>query len=259
MQAPTNQNPTRCGMRGIWLAVIATAFVSSAIAQVERQVTDADIQRAKKLEPKISAKDIERASRANPLLSDAEIKRAEGLSTPNVGAIPLPKGGAPIDLGAIAKGYEQLGQAGGNSSSLRADKKALLVFVSFSMPEKALIRLVEQAARTDATLVLRGLEGNSLRMTAARIKRLLGKNKVSFQIDPQAFDRFAIAAAPTFVLVKAGALPVPCASGTCVPAPNFVSASGDVSIDYALEYFQRSSPNFARDAGEFLAKFRRGT
>ena len=161
MQAPTKRSPIRCGMRGISLAVIAVTFVSSAVAQVERQVTEADIQRAKKMEPKISAKDIERASRANPLLGDAEIRRAEGLSTPNVDAIPLPKGGSPVDLGAIAKGYEQLGQAGSNASNLRADKKALLVFVSFSMPEKALMRLVEQAARTDATLVLRGLEGHA--------------------------------------------------------------------------------------------------
>ena len=77
------------------------------------------------------------------------------------------------------------------------------------------------------------------------------------QIDPQAFDRFSITAAPTFVLLKAGAVAAPCAAGTCFPASSFVAAAGDVSIDYALEYFRRAAPSFSRDAGVVLATLKK--
>ena len=134
---------------------------------------------------------------------------------------------------------------------------ALLVFVSFSMPDVALSRLVDQAARSGATILLRGFVDGSLQQTVMRAQRLIGQRQVGFQIDPQAFDRFSVAATPTFVLIKDGAAPEPCAAGTCYPASAFVSASGDVSIDYALEYFRRAAPSFSRDAGVVLATLKK--
>lgn len=100
----------------------------------------------------------------------------------------------------------------------------LLVFVSFSMPEPALERLVDQAARTGATLVLRGLVEDSMQKTVARVQRVIGQRKVGFQIDPQAFDRFAIAATPSFVLIKDRSVPTPARQGrvsrqTALPWP----------------------------------------
>ena len=134
---------------------------------------------------------------------------------------------------------------------------ALLVFVSFSMPDATLVRLVDQAARARATLVLRGLVDGSLQKTVLRAQALIGQRKVGFQIDPQAFDRFSISATPTFVLLRAGAVAAPCAAGTCFPASSFVAAAGDVSIDYALEYFRRAAPSFSRDAGVVLATLKK--
>ena len=226
-----------------------------ASGQVVREVTEADLQRAAKSQPVITDKDLERATRVNRAPTDAEVKAAQ-FSTPNVDGLPTPKGAKDVDLAEIAKGFDQLGKTGKPPSSFN-DKRAVLVFVSFSMPEKTLQRLASQAARTDAVILVRGFDGGSLKKTVGRIKTMIGNNKVSVQVDPQAFDRFSITRAPTFVLVKPGALPVPCAAGTCLPPANFVSASGDVSIDYALEFFQRSSPTFAKDAAELLAKFRR--
>jgi conjugal transfer pilus assembly protein TrbC len=79
---------------------------------------------------------------------------------------------------------------------------------------------------------------------------------VAVQIDPQAFDRYAVTQTPSFVLVRDGVLPAPCASGVCVPADGFVMAAGDVSLDYALAFFQRSKPTFARDADPFLKRLK---
>ena len=134
----------------------------------------------------------------------------------------------------------------------------LLVFVSFSMPDPALERLVDQAARSGATLLLRGLVDDSLQKTVARVQRVIGQRKVGFQIDPQAFDRFTITATPSFVLIKDRSVPTPCAAGTCFAADSYALAAGDVSIDYALRFIQKTAPKFSREAQAFLAKMKGG-
>jgi len=128
--------------------------------------------------------------------------------------------------------------------------------VSFSIPQKTLELLVEQAARAKATLVLRGFVKGSLQDTVLRVQRLIGEREVGFQIDPQAFDRFAIARTPSFVLVREGAQSKPCSSGQCFASDAFVSTAGDVSLDYALEYIQRTAPQYSREAAQFLKRIR---
>ena len=88
------------------------------------------------------------------------------------------------------------------------------------------------------------------------MKDLIGSRKVGFQIDPQAFDRFAVTATPTFVLLRNGAVPSDCGGNTCFASDAFVSVVGDVSLDYALEYFQRSTPAFDKDAAVFLKRLK---
>ena len=115
-------------------------------------------------------------------------------------------------------------------------------------------RLLDQAARARATLVLRGLVNGSLRDTVERMQRLIGERQVSVQIDPQAFDRFQVVRTPSFVLVRNAAATLPCGSGMCVASDQYVRAAGDVSLDYALRFFQRSAPRMARDAATFLQR-----
>ena len=65
--------------------------------------------------------------------------------------------------------------------------------------------------------------------------------------------------APTFVLTLNDAtgndVEGSCGSG-CVTPAGYASVAGDVSLDYALDHFQRSAPAFAKDAGRFLARLR---
>jgi conjugal transfer pilus assembly protein TrbC len=219
-------------------------------------ITDDDIARAAKSQPAISDKEIEQAAKRHRMPSEAELARVPVQATPKVDALPQPMTRRPVDLGAVARGYEAMSQPGA-AAALNAGP-ALLVFVSFSMPEAALSRLADQAARTGATLVTRGFVNGSLQQTVARAQRLIGQRKVGFQIDPQAFDRFAVSAVPTFVLLRAGAMPQPCPSGTCLPTASYVSVAGDVSLDYALEFVKRSAPIFKQEAGAFLSKMRGG-
>jgi conjugal transfer pilus assembly protein TrbC len=173
-------------------------------------------------------------------------------SVPNIDALPRPVTPSPIDLEAIAKGYETM-----RPDLPRLATPALLVFVSFSMPEATLARLVDQAAKARATIVLRGFVNGSLKDTVVRAQRLIGERKVGFQIDPQAFDRFAVTRTPTFVLLRDEAGPHDCGAASCFARDAFVSTAGDVSIDYALELMQRASPRFAAQAAALLERLKR--
>jgi len=152
----------------------------------------------------------------------------------------------PIDLEAISKGFDL--QNGVQAAAMSAGKAGpkVLIFVSFAMPEPTLRRLVDQAARSDATLVLRGLINGSIRDTVTRMQALIGSRRVAVQIDPEAFDRHGITRTPTFVLVMDGAGTEACASRLCGSSQQSVKVAGDVTLDYAMQYLSRSSQGSAR-------------
>jgi conjugal transfer pilus assembly protein TrbC len=162
----------------------------------------------------------------------------------------------PIDLEALARGYASQLDAMQAAQGL-ASSPGLFVFVSLSMPRPALQRLIDQAARARASVILRGFANGSLRETVAQVQPLIGERQVAVQIDPQAFDRFAITRVPSFVLVRDGTRPISCAAGTCPPPEGFLRTAGDVSLDYALEHMQRAAPEFRAEASGFLARLGR--
>lgn len=236
-------------------AFLALAALGAALAHAQTPVVnDADVERAKRNQPVVTDADIERARERHRTPSDAELRQAPALSAPRIDALPKPAIAPPIDLGALAAGFDV---TGGQPGLARNAGPTVMVFVSFSMPDAALTRLVDQASRTDATLVLRGLVGGSLTQTAARVQQLIGTRRVAAQIDPQAFDRYGVKLTPSFVLIRDGAQAGSCASGICVPGDGFVMAAGDVSLDYALGFFRRSAPAFARDAESLLKRLQR--
>lgn len=237
------------------LVVVAVPWASAQPGQ--SPVTDADIARASKGQPTITDKEIEAARRKYRMPTEDELARVPVPSTPRIDALPQPRSRQRIDLGAIARGFDEMGAPDPTKTAV-ATGPALLVFVSFSMPDAALERLVDQAARSGATLLLRGLVEDSLPKTVTRVQRVIGQRNVGFQVDPQAFDRFSITATPSFVLIKDRSVPTPCAAGTCFAAESYALAAGDVSLDYALRFIQRSAPKFSRDANLFLTRMKGG-
>lgn len=173
---------------------------------------------------------------------------------PRVDALPVPATQTPVDLEALARGFAS---ATGAPSLPGADEPRLIVFISLSMPEATLARLVDQAARARAQLLLRGLSDGSLPRTATRIQQLIGTRAVAVQIDPRAFDRYAIQRVPSFVLTRGGEPNTACSGEQCARSDDHVMAAGDVSLDYALAHFQRTTPAFAKDASRFLARLGR--
>ncbi len=233
----------------------ALAVSAQTLAQNPPFVTDADIERVRREQPTISEQDIEQARQRHRMPSDTELQAAPVPARPNLDAIPTPAVRAPIDLEALARGYASQAKAMSRAEGL-ASGPGLLVFVSLSMPQPTLQRLIDQAARAQASIVLRGFADGSLRTTVAQVQRLIGDRQVAVQIDPQAFDRYAVTRVPAFVLVRDGARPVACAGGSCAPSESFLRTSGDVSLDYALEYMQRSAPGFGPAADTFLKRIR---
>lgn len=239
------------------LALIATTAAGAAIAQAQRSaVSDADIERAKKSQPVITERDIARANANVRQPTEQEVNAVAKQAAPKMDALPSPGSTPPLDLGSLAKGYDAATESSASATALKSGP-ALLAFVSFSMPEAALQRVVEQAARSRARVVLRGFANGSMRETVQKVQTLIGKREVEFQIDPQSFDRFAVVKAPTYVLIKDGAKEVPCRAGACVSSDAFVAVSGDVSLDYALEHIEHSAPRFARDARRYLKRLRK--
>jgi len=209
-----------------------------------------------------TAQEIERAKAERPLPSlDATTSPPRALPRIGPGAGTGPEAaqrpqapGAGIDIGALARQGSQIG-GNPNAGALPPQEPALRVFVTLDMPQGSLRRLVDQADRAGAVLVLRGLKNQSMRQTVAAVTDLLGQRKAGWVIDPEAFERYGIEAAPTFLLTVGEDAP-PCSANTCtVPRP-FVSVSGDVSLDYALEHMARRQPGAAAVAGPYLSRLR---
>ncbi|MBP7046895.1 type-F conjugative transfer system pilin assembly protein TrbC [Thauera sp.] len=233
----------------------ALAVSAQTLAQNPPLVTDADIERVRRDQPTISEQDIEQARQRHRMPSDAELQAAPVPASPHIDALPTPAARAPIDLEALARGYASQAQEMSRAEGL-ASGPGLLIFISLSMPQPTLQRLIDQAARAQASIVLRGFANGSLRTTVAQVQRLIGDRQVAVQIDPQAFDRYAVNRVPAFVLVRDGARPVACAGGSCAPAEGYLRTSGDVSLDYALEYMRRWAPGFGPAADTFLKRIR---
>ena len=245
-------------LRRTLVSLLAAGAMPTAWA-VGPVITEADIERARRAQPTLTEQDIEQARRKHNLPTIDAPTNAPPPAGPSVDALPQPLTRTPIDLEALARGYASQADAMEAAQGLvRGQIKGpgLFVFVSLAMPRPTLQRLIDQAARTRASVILRGLANDSLRQTVAQVQPLIGQRQVAVQIDPQAFDRFAISRVPSFVLVRDGTRPESCAAGSCAPPEAFLRTAGDVSLDYALEHMQRAAPAFRTDVAPFLARLR---
>lgn len=192
--------------------------------------------------------------------NDAELKAAKS-AMPNLGALPaLPSWPAsgPVDVADMARRYEQMqrGQADQGEQQQRQDVTGLLVFVSLGMPRPSLDRLLFDAERSGALLVLRGVRPEGLQATAAEIQGLLGKRKVAWNIDPQLFKTFGVVTVPTTVIVDPKQ-PVQrsCgASGGQCASPLWASLEGDVTLAWSLERIVQMKPAMRSAAAPYLAR-----
>lgn len=181
------------------------------------------------------------------------LSTAQAPATTDVDALPRPATRSTLDLEALSRGYATQGKPLVGPAALPVGP-GLIVFISLTMPRPSLDRLLDQAARAGASVVLRGFVRGSLRQTVAEVQSLIGTRTVAVQIDPPAFDRFGIVQVPSFVLVRDGARPTDCAAGSCPAATDFLKTAGDVSLEYALGHMAASAPAFRDAAAPFLSR-----
>jgi conjugal transfer pilus assembly protein TrbC len=189
-------------------------------------------------------------------------------TVPAIPAMPSPTASpGTIDIAAMARQGATLT----SPPPVLDSSHTLRVFITLDMPRGSLQRLVEQAERSGATLVLRGLKAQSMRQTLTAASELIGSRRVSWVIDPNAFDRFRVRVAPTFVLMLSGdpapdtpgLAPAPelprCSGITCTTPTDpsqYLAISGDVSLDYALDAMQRRSADAVPLARAILQRLR---
>jgi len=170
-----------------------------------------------------------------------------GGALPKIEAIPQPPVPAP-DLASIAQKYQHLSKP----QALASAQPDLLVLVSLSMPKQSLERIIEQAERAGATLVFRGLKDGSMNRMIEEIQRLIGQRNVSAVIHPPAFQQFNVTRVPAVVIAGAEAGEV--LENGCAKPETFVKVTGDVTLDYALDYIERKSPTWAAWAKHYRSK-----
>ncbi len=193
-----------------------------------------------------------RAREAMQRIPDTEqSRRLYGAGMPNIEDLPKVVVPAP-DIATIAEKYKELGKALAPNSG----QPDLMVMVSLSMPREALDRTVEQAERAGATLVFRGLKGDSMSRMGEEIQSIIGKRKVSAVVHPPAFQQFSITKVPALVIARQEAASV--LENGCSQAGTFVKVSGDVSLDYALEYIERKSQAWRQIAKAYRSRIVRG-
>ncbi|WP_424859232.1 MULTISPECIES: type-F conjugative transfer system pilin assembly protein TrbC [unclassified Tepidimonas] len=177
----------------------------------------------------------------------AAAQEAYGGALPKIDAIPQPPVAAP-DLASIAQKYQHLSKPQAPTSA----QPDLLVLVSLSMPKQALERIIEQAERAGATLVFRGLKDGSMNRMGEELQKLIGQRNVSAAIHPPAFQQFSVTRVPAVVIAGAEAGEV--LENGCARPETFVKVTGDVTLDYALDYIERKSPAWAAWAKHYRSK-----
>jgi conjugal transfer pilus assembly protein TrbC len=187
----------------------------------------------------VTEADVERARQQHRMPTEAELARVPAPGAPRIESLPQPMLRLPVDLEAISKGFDV--QNGAQAAAMNPGNAGprVLIFMSFAMPEATLRRLVDQAARAGATLVLRGLVNGSIRDTVTRMQALIGSRRVAVQIDPEAFDRYGITRTPTFVRTMDDHVAAACASRACGSSHAFAKVAGDVTLEYAMRYLDR--------------------
>ena len=217
----------------MWATEVTSPSVRALGAGIAAMLLAGGAPGAPATPPNVPDADIERARQQHRMPTEAELARVPIPGTPRTENLPQPVTRIPIDLEAISKGFDlQNGAQAGAMIPGKAGPK-VLIFVSFAMPEATLRRLVDQAARAGATLVLRGLVSGSIRDTVTRMQALIGGRRVAVQIDPEAFDRYGIASTPTFVVVMEVTRTEDCSSRACNPSRPFSKVAGDVTLDMA--------------------------
>jgi len=206
-------------------------FACALVLLVQQACAETELERSKRILGEINERVVEQYR----------------VPAPDLGALPRPAT-TTADPADMARQFRQ------QPIQAKPTTPEMMIFVSFSMPRESLRRIVEQSERTGARLIFRGFKGDKMTDMAAHISALLGKHRVEAVIHPPAFAQFQVNQVPALVLAQSDAGDQ--LDSGCAQPDRYVKVTGDVSQDYALEYIERTSPQWAATARLFGDKIK---
>ncbi len=223
----------------LWIIVISELTLLLYFSVFPQQACAADKPPAI---PDIQNYDSSEARQKSVSTLDAVSKAATSGAIPKIPNIKTPSSG--VDIAKIAGQYQQ--------QAIKPQDDSLLIFVSLSMPQEALVRLAKQAVRAQAVLVMRGVVGGLANgnwpraMTAIKPMAATG---ASIMIHPEYFKQHKVTQVPTFVLTSGKQTKEACKVNECQQS---LQAAGDVSLSYVLEYWSKENGMLAKEAKKRL-------
>lgn len=213
--------------------------------------------------------DMERVESAMPA-AKREIERAQHLLAPggfskeshrpsaiNLNSMPHIREGLPgINIGEIANSWKRL------TNQHQESTTKIKVFISFSMPDESIKRIIDQAhliGRSSIHISLIGLKGdNDWQLTLGKISELTKGRDVEIQIDPDGFKKYSVNQVPAFVVYRDD----PAEEARCAiegdqemleHLQSYVGVYGDVTIEYALNYLKNNETGWSEEISRFIA------
>ncbi len=120
----------------------------------------------------------------------------------------------------------------------------VIVFISFSMPDKSIVSTLQNANKIQASVVIRGLIHNSFKDTLVRMASIVKEaGGGGVELNPPVFKKFNIQKVPAFVVLPSHDT---CQSEKICEISQFDVVYGDIPLNYAL--------NSIRDHGDVSRK-----
>ena len=225
-------------MKKFLLSALAIASIGTGCAVLAQTVEGLDLDavraRSAKSEQDATALVNEVERRGDAFRKDAQTVQAVALEQMRtIDKANLPRGPA----GAVDFD-EMIQAASANLKEAQGTAPQFMVFVSTSMPEQALKRIIADTSAAGGVVVFRGFPGNSGKAFIAALSKVVEKDQqfASIGIDPRLFRAFDVTAVPTMVVSSSDF--TPCDGLTCkTTPPPFDRIEGNVTVRYALETF----------------------
>ncbi|OAN63078.1 MULTISPECIES: type-F conjugative transfer system pilin assembly protein TrbC [Sphingomonas] len=225
-------------MKKFLLSALAIASIGTGCAVLAQTVEGLDLDairaRSAKSEQDATALVNEVERRGDAFRKDAQTVQAvalEQMRTIDKASLPTGPAGA-VDFD------EMIQAASTNLKENQGTAPQFMVFVSTSMPEQALKRIIADTSAAGGVVVFRGFPGNSGKAFIAALSKVVEKDQqfASIGIDPRLFRAFDVTAVPTMVVSSSDF--TPCDGLTCkTTPPPFDRIEGNVTVRYALETF----------------------
>ena len=225
-------------MKKFLLSALAIASIGTGCAVLAQTVEGLDLDairaRSAKSEQDATALVNEVERRGDAFRKDAQTVQAVALEQMRtIDKASLPRGPA----GAVDFD-EMIHAASANLKENQGTAPQFMVFVSTSMPEQALKRIIADTSAAGGVVVFRGFPGNSGKAFIAALSKVVEKDQqfASIGIDPRLFRAFDVTAVPTMVVSSSDF--TPCDGLTCkTTPPPFDRIEVNVTVRYALETF----------------------